>query len=120
MIFVRVGVAQTIRAENEIKMKRQSNKYKQALNSVLNISKNKTTLLSALRQEITCENLDKIIQNFENTDKSCQTILEHCSHASVEAVTKLNRSLEGIVKNIPTESSSSSSINHSPTIHIAN
>ncbi len=80
----------------------------------MNVSNKKTEVASELRQELTRENVEKIIEKFTSIDESCRSILTHCPNpSSRNAVTDIAQHLQDALEQIRLTSSTLSISNQS-------
>jgi peptide subunit release factor RF-3 len=105
-LFVIQGVAQSIRSQDETAKKHLASTYIQVIELLLNVSTKKTEVTSELRQELTVQNFDTIIEKFTSIDTLCHSVLEHCPKpSSRNAVTDIVQTLQEAVEEIRLTSS---------------
>jgi hypothetical protein len=73
---------------------------------LLSVSVKKTDVASELRQDLTRDNFDKIIEKFTLIDQSCRSILTHCqTPSSRNALIETAHHLQETLKQIRSSSS---------------
>jgi predicted transposase YbfD/YdcC len=105
-VFIIKGVAQSVRSKDEQAKKHLTSAYTQIIEVLLNVSVKKTDVASELRQELTIENFDKIIEKFTSIDQSCRSILTDClKPSSRNALPEIAQNLQETLKQIRLSSS---------------
>ncbi|CAF1145379.1 unnamed protein product [Adineta steineri] len=95
------SVAQSIRTQDETSKKHLATTYLQIVELLLNVSNKKTEAASELRQDLTKQNFDNIIEKFNSMDQLCRSILTHCPKpTSKNAVTDIAQNLQDALEQI--------------------
>src|SRR5689334_10074800 len=101
MFVSHLGVAQSIRAQDESKKQHLAFTYVQVIELLLTVSEKKTNIMLELRREMTPENFDDVIKQFSGIDQSCRHILEHCPRpSSLNAVTDIAHHLQYAIEQV--------------------
>jgi hypothetical protein len=104
--FIIKGVAQSVRSKDEQARKHLTSAYTQIIEVLLNVSVKKTDVASELRQDLTIENFDKIIEKFTSIDQSCRSILTDClTTSSRNALPEIAQNLQETLKQLRLSSS---------------
>lgn len=90
-----VGVAQTIRSEEEAKKKHLAINYHEMVETLLIILEKKTSLLLEFDQKTAKSDFENICKQFQTIDHFCRTTFEQCSHPqSVNAIADITHHLQ--------------------------
>ncbi|UJR25099.1 hypothetical protein I4U23_006460 [Adineta vaga] len=101
------SVAQSIRSQDETAKKDLANTYTQIVELLLDVLSKKTEVTKELRQDLTRQNVDNIIENFTTIDQSCHSILTHCPKpSSRNAVIGIAQNLQDALEKVRSTSSS--------------
>ena len=104
-----LGVAQTIRSQDEANKKHLTTSYHQVIEVLLTISEKKTLAMSEFRREMTEEKFNTALEKLERIDQSCREINEHCPHpSSFDAVTEIAHHLQDLIEKLGLVSSTMS------------
>ncbi|CAF1535710.1 unnamed protein product [Adineta ricciae] len=100
------SVAQSIRSQDETAKKDLANTYTQIVESLLDVLTKKTEVAVEVRQELTRENADKMVEKFTSIDRLCRSILAHCPKpSSRNAVTGIAQNLQDALEEVRSSSS---------------
>ncbi|CAF3554190.1 unnamed protein product [Rotaria socialis] len=100
------SVAQSIRAKGETAKKNLADTYLQIIELLLSVSSKKTDVTAELRNDLTRENFEKIIEKFTTIDQSCRSMLVQCQNpSSRDAVTDIAQNLQETLEQIRSTSS---------------
>ena len=82
----------------------------------MEVSTKKTHVAAELRQNLTVEGYDKLLEKFTSVDQSCRAILAHCqAPTSKTAVADTAQGLQETLERIRLSTSTLNLINHSKT-----
>lgn len=101
-----LGVAQSIRSKDETAKKSLAEIYTQIIDLLVVVSSKKTEVVTALRSNLSRDQLDRVIEKFNTIDQSCRSTLERCPKpSSRNAVTDLAQHMQEILEEIRSTSS---------------
>ena len=110
------GVAQSVRSKDEQGKKHLAHTFLQIIELLVNVSSKKTEVAAELRQDLSVEHFDRILEQFASLDQSCRTIFTQCqASTSKTALADVANNLQDTLEQIRRSSSCLSLTNRSKT-----